>query len=67
MCSDVKNSMPQLVWWQTNHSVVPSSLCEMTKLRMASSVARPPALRMTCACERKSRGRTLGQESKKAT
>ena len=24
--SSVKNSIPQLVWWMTNHSLVPSSL-----------------------------------------
>ena len=41
--------MPQLVWWMTNHSFVPSSLYEITSERMASSLARPPALRMTCA------------------
>jgi hypothetical protein len=39
----------------TNHSRVPSSLCEMIKDRIASSVARPPALRMTCVAFRKSR------------
>src|ERR1700722_7965367 len=33
----------------TNHSCVPRSLWEMTSDRMASSVARPPALRMTWA------------------
>jgi len=33
----------------TNHSRVPSSLCEITSDRMASSLARPPALRMTWA------------------
>lgn len=49
MTSVVKSSMPQPVWCTTNHSLVPSSLCEMTRERMASSVARPPALRMTCA------------------
>ena len=37
------------VWCTTNHSAVPRSLYEMTSDRMASSVARPPALRMTCA------------------
>jgi hypothetical protein len=44
-----KNSMPQLVWCTTNHSFVPSNLWLMTRDRMASSVARPPALRITCA------------------
>ena len=33
----------------TNHSRVPSSLYEITSDRIASSLARPPALRMTCA------------------
>src|SRR5215468_6943285 len=33
----------------TNHSRVPSSLYEMTSDRIASSLARPPALRITCA------------------
>jgi len=33
----------------TNHSLVPSSLCEITSERIASSLARPPALRMTWA------------------
>src|SRR5512141_1504961 len=33
----------------TNHSRVPSSLWEITSDRIASSLARPPALRMTCA------------------
>jgi hypothetical protein len=37
--SSVKSSIPQLVWWMTNHSRVPSNLCEMTSERMASSVA----------------------------
>ena len=41
--------MPQLVWWMTNHSLVPSSLKEITRERIASSLARPPALRITCA------------------
>ena len=49
MISLVKNSMPQFVWWMTNHSAVPSSLWEMTSERIASSLARPPALRMTWA------------------
>src|SRR6476620_1096391 len=47
--SSVNSSIPQLVWWMTNHSRVPSNLCEMTRERMASSVARPPAFRMTWA------------------
>src|SRR5271165_5822904 len=33
----------------TNHSRVPSSLVEITSERIASSVARPPALRITWA------------------
>src|SRR6185295_3651564 len=33
----------------TNHSFVPSSLYEITSERIASSLARPPALRITCA------------------
>jgi hypothetical protein len=33
----------------TNHSLVPRSLYEMTSERIASSLARPPALRMTWA------------------
>src|SRR5260221_2877490 len=33
----------------TNHSFVPSSLEEITSERIASSLARPPALRITCA------------------
>src|SRR5215469_12299266 len=33
----------------TNHSRVPSSLVEITSERIASSVARPPALRLTWA------------------
>jgi hypothetical protein len=49
MISSVKVSMPQSVWWITNHSRVPSSLCEITSERIASSLARPPALRITCA------------------
>src|SRR6266446_4462762 len=49
MRASVKNSIPQLVWWMTNHSRVPRSLYEITSERMASSLARPPALRMTCA------------------
>src|SRR5215467_15306226 len=49
MISSEKVSMPQLLWWMTNHSLVPSSLCEITSERMASSVARPPALRITWA------------------
>jgi hypothetical protein len=36
--------MPQSVWCTTNHSFVPSSLCEMTSERIASSLARPPAV-----------------------
>ncbi len=47
--SSVKSSMPQSVWWTTNHSSVPSSLWEITSERMASSLARPPALRITWA------------------
>jgi hypothetical protein len=47
--SSVKNSIPQFVWWMTNHSRVPRSLYEMTSERIASSLARPPAFRMTCA------------------
>ena len=43
MTSLVKNSIPQSVWWMTNHSAVPSSLYEMTSERIASSLARPPA------------------------
>src|SRR5262249_31124223 len=49
MISSENVSIPQLVWWMTNHSLVPSSLCEITSERMASSVARPPALRITWA------------------
>jgi hypothetical protein len=41
--------MPQLVWWMTNHSRVPSSLWEITSERIASSLARPPAFRITWA------------------
>ena len=41
--------MPHSVWWITNHSLVPSSLCEMTSDRIASSLARPPAFRITWA------------------
>src|SRR5208282_2776824 len=33
----------------TNHSLVPNSLYEITSERIASSLARPPALRITCA------------------
>ena len=43
MTSSVKISMPQLVWWMTNHSPVPCSLWEITSERIASSLARPPA------------------------
>ena len=43
MTSSVKVSMPQLVWWMTNHSRVPSSLWEITSERIASLLARPPA------------------------
>jgi hypothetical protein len=49
MMSSVKVSMPQSLWWITNHSLVPRSLWEMTSERIASSLARPPALRITCA------------------
>jgi len=41
--------IPQSVWWITMHSRVPSSCVEMTIDRSASSLARPPALRTTCA------------------
>ena len=44
-----EESMPQSVWWMTNHSLVPSSLYEITRERIASSDALPPALRITCA------------------
>src|SRR6476660_9547880 len=37
--SSVKSSMPQSVWWTTNHSSVPSSLWEITSEWMASSLA----------------------------
>src|SRR5882724_4543768 len=40
MTSSVKVSMPQLVWWMTNHSRVPSSLWEITSERIASLLAR---------------------------
>src|SRR5215475_7091634 len=33
----------------TKNSCVPRSWCEMTSERIASSLARPPALRITCA------------------
>ena len=49
MISSVNSSMPQFVWWMTNHSRVPRSLYDMTSERSASSLARPPAFRMTCA------------------
>ena len=49
MTSSSNSSMPQSVWWTTNHSRVPSSLWEITSERSASSLARPPALRITCA------------------
>src|SRR5262245_29233016 len=49
MMSFVKSSIPQFVWWMTNHARVPRSLYEMTSDRMASSLARPPALRITWA------------------
>jgi hypothetical protein len=49
MMSSVNLSMPQSVWWMTNHSAVPSSLGEMTSDRTASPLARPPALRITWA------------------
>jgi hypothetical protein len=42
-------SMPQSVWWMTTNSRVPSSQLEIMSDRSASSVARPPALRTTCA------------------
>src|SRR5215472_10675386 len=47
--SFVNSSIPQSVWWMTNHSRVPSSLYEITSDRMASSLARPPAFRITWA------------------
>jgi hypothetical protein len=42
-------SIPQSVWCTTANSRVPSSRDEMISDRIASSDARPPALRMTCA------------------
>lgn len=41
-------SRTQLTWWITTISRVPRSCCEITIERIAS-IARPPALRMTCA------------------
>jgi hypothetical protein len=49
MTSSVKISMPQFVWWMTNHSPVPCSLWEITSERIVSSLARPPAFRITCS------------------
>ena len=49
MSSFVNSSIPQSVWWMTNHSRVPRSLYEITNDRMASSLARPPAFRITWA------------------
>src|SRR5258705_6860370 len=49
MISPVNSCIPQSLWCTTNHSWVPSSLWEITSERMASSDARPPALRMTWA------------------
>ncbi len=39
--------MPQSVWAITTASRVPSSQCEITSERKASSVTSPPALRIT--------------------
>src|SRR5271165_1902898 len=47
--SSWKVSMPQSVWWMRTISFVPSSRWEMVRDRMTSSVATPPALRITCA------------------
>src|SRR5262249_31346986 len=45
----VNVSMPQSVWCITPNSFVPRSSVEMTRERIASSDARPPALRIMCA------------------
>ncbi len=47
--ASVSDSIPQPVWWMTIHSRVPSSLHEITSERIASLLARPPALRRICA------------------
>src|SRR5512132_1546520 len=47
--SSVNFDMPQSVWWITRNSRVPSSQLEISNDRTASSVALPPALRITCA------------------
>ena len=49
MMSSLNSSMPQSLWCTTKYSSVPSSLCEITSERIASSLARPPALRITWA------------------
>src|SRR5215472_17049502 len=49
MSSLVNSSIPQSVWWMTNHSRVPRSLYEITNDRMASSLALPPAFLITWA------------------
>src|ERR1700731_721474 len=49
MSSFVNSRIPQSVWGTTNHSRVPRSLYEITRDRMASSLARPPAFRITWA------------------
>jgi len=48
--SSVNSSMPQLVWWMTNHSLVPRSLWEMTQ-RSDRVITGPsaPRLRMDVA------------------
>src|SRR5215204_1302353 len=49
IASSVNFSMPQSVWWITRNSRVRSSQLEISKDRTASSVALPPALRITWA------------------
>jgi hypothetical protein len=45
----LKVSIPQSVWWMTAYSCVPRRRLEMMSERSASSDARPPAFRITCA------------------
>ena len=59
----VNVTMPQSVWWMRTISSVPRSRWLMTSERMASSLATPPALRMTCASP-SSRPSTLAGSSR---
>jgi len=48
-CVSMNRWRAHSVWCMTMISRVPSMLCESAMAFIASCVARPPALRMTCA------------------